>query len=149
MSTQEQTIPIRCHDRDGFASIGLKHHCGENGAATPGMHWCKPDEHRPFRHCSYCGSMHPFDLIELLEASKIKLSGSDWKYGWPHKFYIDGLGGLKLWGKWYNKHLYDLDGELFAKLAKLLDTHTNILFEPKDSNGKFSYLAPYAGYQKY
>lgn len=42
----------------------------------------------PFRTCSYCGSMHPEDLLAALQAGS-RLGGSDWKYGWPHKFYID------------------------------------------------------------
>lgn len=44
----------------------------------------------PYRTCSYCGSMHPEDLVRLLETDpRVKLGGSDWKYGWPHKFYVD------------------------------------------------------------
>ncbi len=41
----------------------------------------------PWRSCSYCGCMHPEDLIAALKNGG-ELSGSDWKYGWPHKFYI-------------------------------------------------------------
>lgn len=133
---QEQAIPIHCHDQDYWA----QHFSPQT--------WRAPDEHRPFRYCSYCGSMHPLDLKRLLEDGKIKLSGSDWKYGWPHKFYIDGIG-VKLWGKWYNTHLHDLDGALFAQVAALLDTHTNILFERKDGDGRLHYRAPHAGYQKW
>jgi|ERR1700687_324385 len=40
-----------------------------------------------FRHCSYCGSLHPEDLIAALKAGAT-MHGSDWKYGWPHKFYV-------------------------------------------------------------
>lgn len=40
-----------------------------------------------FRHCSYCGSLHPEDLITAIEAGAV-LGGADWKYGWPHKFYV-------------------------------------------------------------
>lgn len=45
---------------------------------------------RPFRTCSYCGSIHPEDLLIALNAGA-RLIGSDWKYGWPHKFYIRGM----------------------------------------------------------
>lgn len=41
-----------------------------------------------FRTCFYCGSIHPEDLLKAL-ADGGKLGGADWKYGWPHKFYID------------------------------------------------------------
>lgn len=43
-----------------------------------------------FRTCSYCGSIHPEDLLEALRAGA-KLSQADWKYGWPHKFYVEGI----------------------------------------------------------
>jgi hypothetical protein len=43
-----------------------------------------------FRTCSYCGSIHPEDLLEALRAGAT-LSQADWKYGWPHKFYVDGI----------------------------------------------------------
>jgi hypothetical protein len=60
---------------------------------------------RAFRTCSYCGSIHPKDLYrhlsgwpvgiqESLHASG-PLGGSDWKYGWPHKFYVEGLPNLR------------------------------------------------------
>jgi hypothetical protein len=67
----------------------------------------------PFRACSYCGSIHPEDLWMLLtghrllteaeqakygtryclltDRPEVKLGGSDWKYGWPHKFYVEGI----------------------------------------------------------
>lgn len=44
----------------------------------------------PFRTCSYCGSIHPEDLIKFLNEGA-KLKGSDWKYGWPHKFYVENI----------------------------------------------------------
>lgn len=45
---------------------------------------------QPFRTCSYCGSIHPEDLVKAIAAGA-KLGGSDWKYGWPHKFYISEI----------------------------------------------------------
>lgn len=42
-----------------------------------------------FKCCGYCGSMDPVELAELIEAGKAIMSGSDWKYGYPHKFYVD------------------------------------------------------------
>lgn len=57
--------------------------------------WREPQLQRepcgePFRSCSYCGSIHPEDLIKLLKAGAT-LHGADWKYGWPHKFYVEGI----------------------------------------------------------
>jgi hypothetical protein len=45
---------------------------------------------QPFRSCSYCGSIHPEDLLKVIEQGAT-LGGADWKYGWPHKFYIDRI----------------------------------------------------------
>lgn len=42
------------------------------------------------RKCSYCGSIHPEDLVTLLR-NGARLEGADWKYGWPHKFYVEGV----------------------------------------------------------
>ncbi len=42
------------------------------------------------RHCPYCGGIHPKDAFELLK-SGANLELADMKYGWPHKFYIDGV----------------------------------------------------------
>jgi hypothetical protein len=48
----------------------------------------------PYRHdfeqCNYCGSMHPHALLEALRAGAV-LDMADWKYGWPHKFYVEGI----------------------------------------------------------
>lgn len=44
----------------------------------------------PFRTCGYCGSIHPEDLLHALR-NGASLHGSDWKYGWPHKFYVEGI----------------------------------------------------------
>ena len=150
---KEPIIPIQCHAHDFYAQAGdsfPKHHCEPDPEAeSPFMHWCKPDSDRPFRHCSYCGSMHPLDLLAGLEQGA-RLGGSDWKYGWPHKFYVydyPNTGKYSMF-KWYNKHLLDLDTDLFTKLAALLDTHAHILFERKEGDAGLYYRAPYAGYQK-
>jgi hypothetical protein len=44
---------------------------------------------RPYPSCWYCGSLHPQSLYQLLTAGEATLHGADWKYGWPHKFYVD------------------------------------------------------------
>lgn len=48
------------------------------------------DRIEPFRSCSYCGGIHPHDLLNAIEQGAT-LGGADWKYGWPHKFYIEGI----------------------------------------------------------
>jgi hypothetical protein len=42
------------------------------------------------RRCWFCGSVHPEDLLAALR-SGAQLEGADWKYGWPHKFYVRGI----------------------------------------------------------
>lgn len=73
------------------------------------------------RTCDYCGSIHPEDLMKI---EGLKLSLADFKYGWPHKFYIEEgtLNGQPVWGKWYNAHLQDegMDDETFNALCDLL-----------------------------
>lgn len=42
------------------------------------------------RSCGYCGSMHPADLAAAIRAGA-RVSWADWKYGWPHKAYVEGV----------------------------------------------------------
>jgi hypothetical protein len=64
----------------------------------------KPDE--PNFKCSYCGSADPYDVWASI-VSGAKLVASDMKYGWPHKFYVEGgPEGVK---KFYTLHLKDAD----------------------------------------
>lgn len=42
------------------------------------------------RRCSYCGSMHPSDVVEALKAGA-RMEWADFKYGWPHKIYLDNI----------------------------------------------------------
>lgn len=42
------------------------------------------------RSCGYCGSMHPTDLAAAL-AVGAKAHWADFKYGWPHKMYVEGI----------------------------------------------------------
>lgn len=136
-----------------------------------GQHW---GPIRTYRTCEYCGCIHPEDLLDALKAGAT-LGGSDWKYGWPHKFYVDAIpnpypdfpivigsrseGGVKtcdapqpagplLRGKWYNEHLIDIrDLPLFAELRDLITHRAGIYFDFKD--GELVYRAPHHGYQRY
>jgi hypothetical protein len=40
-------------------------------------------------HCNYCGSITVARAIEGLKTPGTRFSGTDHKYGWPHKFQID------------------------------------------------------------
>jgi len=39
--------------------------------------WRPPRDDLPYRTCSYCGSIHPEDLLKVLEAAPDCLHGSD------------------------------------------------------------------------
>lgn len=80
----------------------------------PDRHWRAPVgatriEHRtvPFRTCSFCGGIHPGDLVEVLgrieptrrvtiphggrELLLPNVGVTDWKYGYPHKVYVSSI----------------------------------------------------------
>ena len=89
-----------CHDGDGWAANfgqpfwreanrdGHNLPCWACGFETTGPYG------ESFRRCSHCGSMHPEDLVHGLTALGVHLGGTDWKYGWPHKFYIEEFPNL-------------------------------------------------------
>ncbi len=128
--------PITCHKNARFA----------NDTDTWKLEWTAkrhgqhPD---PCDHCSYCGSVH-FDDIRRIIAEGGKLGGADYKYGWPHKFYVYLSDGSMY--KFYNVHLLDLPAEEFEAFAALLKEHTGIEFFYQDGN--LIYRAPYYGYQR-
>lgn len=122
---------ITCHEGAPFAGV--------NGPTR----W-EERSYSGYRHCSYCGSLHPQDLRAILEAGG-KLSGSDWKYGWPHKFYVHPIGGGML--KWYNAHLRDMSEEELAAFAPLLLEYSGIKFVREE--GTLMCYASYYGYQRY
>lgn len=47
--------------------------------------WRKPSRGEHFRRCSFCGSIHPDDL---LAEKGWRADWADLKYGFPHKFYV-------------------------------------------------------------
>lgn len=83
-------------------SIAHRTSMNVNGAARWPDGLVDWDENRPadltdYTHCThrlggcaYCGSMHPADLVAALKAGA-KLDPADWKYGWPHKYYVNGI----------------------------------------------------------
>jgi hypothetical protein len=42
------------------------------------------------RSCAYCGSMHPADVADAIRRGA-RGHWADFKYGWPHKAYLDGV----------------------------------------------------------
>ncbi len=112
-----------------------------------GPFWRDPGPNAPYRTCSYCGSLHPEDLVSLLEAFGARLGGSDWKYGWPHRFYVRFPSGQML--KWYNEHLLDkgYDEAALDHLRALLHVHAGVLFLVGD-DGQMRYRALYRGFQQ-
>lgn len=74
---------------------------GDNPRFTLGpVTWRQPRDRddspyaETFRTCSYCGSIHPEDLMAVISQGAT-LGGSDWKYGWPHKYYVEGIPNPK------------------------------------------------------
>ena len=92
--------------------------------------------------CSYCGSLEPGIFLDYLKNPSNKVSGSDWKYGWPHKFYISVQQHMF---KFYNIHL--IEPSIPKELFKLIEERFQIVFIPID--GKLHYKAPAVGYQYY
>ena len=87
----------RAHDKDPGALLW-----------TP-VTWNRPTLARPFRTCSFCGSIHPEDLMAAIaDGETIMLA--DEKHGWPHKLYTSE------YVKFYTAHLLDA-GEVFDALA--------------------------------
>lgn len=72
-------LPIHCHDTDPHAArFGPPKWQTRAGGERPGE--------TGLRHCSYCGSLHPLDLLTV---EVTNLHRADMKYGYPHKFYLD------------------------------------------------------------
>lgn len=89
MTTLQWPDQPKCHDNEMAAQRFGKPSWRLSGEkAHPNS-----DHVESFRSCSYCGSIHPEDLVSILE-SGAHLGHADWKYGWPHKFYIDGIINL-------------------------------------------------------
>jgi len=93
--------------------------------------------------CSYCGSISPKEALERLTDPASNGSGSDWKYGWPHKFYIS-IGNK--YGKFYSRHLYDADPKTLAALTEVIALKLGIRFNITPE-GDLAYKSPTPGFQ--
>jgi hypothetical protein len=92
--------------------------------------------------CSFCGSMSVAEVIETLQIEGSHFSGSDWKYGWPHKFYIGKKGQH---GKFYAVHLFDATPEEWAQWREIVYPLIGIRFEIDEQGLKYG--APGHGHQ--
>ena len=100
-----------------------------------GSAWGKREDRN---HCNYCGSLSPADAVVLLAKTGTHYSGSDWKYGHPHKFYLGQY-------KFYTSHLMDATEDQLVLFNRLAEKTIGITFKVKD--GKLIYAAPCSGYQ--
>lgn len=74
------------------------------------------------QHCAFCGSLHPTEVVALLKAGAA-IHFADWKYGWPHKAYLDNP-----WGKFYTRHLVDATPEEYEYISRRLGLY--ITYDP-------------------
>ena len=105
--------------------------------------WREATSRWPQATCSFCGSVSPLDAAEWLNNGN-DASGSEWKLGWPHKFYISDDTGLE-W-KFYSEHLTPLGQEDFAKVTEAIARVLKIRFE-YDAADRMLVRAPSYGYQ--
>ncbi len=89
-------------------------------------------------HCNYCGSITLEAAIGLLSTPGTHYSGSDWKYGYPHKFYIGAQ-------KFYTRHTDGASDEQIARWNAAAEATVGVTFE-KTENG-IRWKSPCQGYQ--
>jgi hypothetical protein len=103
-----------------------------------GLEW----KHRDDGTCDYCGSLSVTQLIEALNTPGTHYSGTDWKYGWPHKFYIQPMNPetqKTTFGKFYNVHLKgNIGEEIFQQASSLIWKNLHILFVLDDQGLRYS-----------
>lgn len=105
--------------------------------------WREPTERWSQHTCSFCGSVRPLNAAEWLEHGN-NASGSDWKFGWPHKFYLSDDEG-KEW-KLYSEHLTELGPDSFQRVTTAIANVLHIRFE-YDAADRMFVRAPEFGYQ--
>ena len=129
---------------------------------------------RPYVECSYCGSITVARFLAALQVAGTRYSGSDWKYGWPHKFYVevpcepyrayvtgnyytngDGKRVANIvhderrmeHNKFYCTHLLDATDAEFALWLKIATPLLGVHFW-RDSTGRVQWSAP-RGFQTF
>lgn len=111
---------MRTHALDPHAQMHAPHHWRDDGT------------------CSFCGSLTVAEATRLLTTLGTHYSGSDWKYGWPHKFYIGH-------GKFYAEHLMDATPEQLAAFNVVAEPTIGITYFLQD--GQLGYRTPHRGFQ--
>lgn len=113
----------------------------------------------PYLHCGYCGSLTIAAALDLLETPGVKWSMADWKYGGPHKFYLDaphapfeakmgsrsslGADGQRIdepiigihnaWHlKFYTEHLAEAEADQIARWNRVMGARCGVTFEVTD-----------------
>lgn len=136
---------IHCHELDmhlpgggpTYAWDGPHGHCSYCGCAQPAAVYDFLRTTSPSRNPIYELSPAGITTVEQLAAwradqeQRIRawrgVDVADWKYGWPHKFYLTADDSTLF--KWYNVHLEDLGGtEVFRPMTDLIHAHTGIRF---------------------
>lgn len=154
----DTNLPITCHEGESRTEIfGPTHWRVENGLHPDG------GQGRAMPNCSYCGSMHPQALLELLKSGAVSLESADWKYGWPHKFYVSGIANpiagreikcgsmsengkttpimgkasATLTEKFYSVHLQDMSASDLEEIGALIFEKTRIQFSRDEKGLKY------------
>jgi len=113
----------------------------------PGTPWVWRDRTELWSEetCSFCGSIRPETFLEFLRAG-YGASGTDWKPGWPHKFYVADESGS--WWKFYVEHMIDMDvpDEKIEGLTQEIAVTLQIKYE-FDDLGRLSFKAPSQNYK--
>ncbi len=108
----------------------------------------KYDERDRHHRCGYCGSCSAVEALAALRAVGTHFSGCDWKYGWPHKFYLDVPFGPRdsFRMKFYSEHLLDLAEDIeISRISDLWGQAFGVRFERRA--GKLHYSAVHRGFQ--
>lgn len=113
----------RAHEDDPWAARFAPHYFRQ---PVDGLH---------VGRCSYCGSMTPERAIGLLRTPGTHFSGSDQKYGFPHKFYIGD-------GKFYSKHLKDADDATLKEFSNLSRACFGIVWMIGDTPDSIRFCQP-------
>ena len=113
----------------------------------------------PYLHCGFCGSVSIATALDLLETPGVRWSMADWKYGGPHKFYlevphapfdakmgsrswVDGsgqrveepiMGTHTAWNlKFYTEHLTEAEPDQIARWNRVMAPRCGVSFELQD-----------------
>lgn len=85
-------------------------HVGDIQAQRYGVGWAKREisdndvYQTNNRECSYCGSIHPEDLLRVMRGGA-RVTMADIKYVVPHKLYVSGIPNLNA-GRKYKQYAY-------------------------------------------